>query len=532
MIGQKAALVVANMVLGTLLGLIATILVGRFMAPSEVGQMAFAVNLLGLLFFVTDLGMGQAHVKRVSEGRDPGDCFATYAVFKLVATTFFVLLVGGGVFLYHGILHKPLEDTTLPIILVILGYYVAKALADIGQSSFDARLEVAKSQLAQLIDTIIRVVLTAFFALIVASQVHKLAPLAGRIPAASAFGWVARDPGFALAVATAVGAVAAAAVSLTLLFRTLEWGRFRSDLLKDYASFALPLFVSNSIVLIAVYVDGATLGFFRGDEDVGIFSQVRRLPLVLAGLGTALAAILFPAISSMVARGDQAGVQRTTDGALRYLSLLLVPTAAFTVLFATDILHLTIGDKWLAGAPALALLSIGVVVTSFGHAHAYLLLGHGRSGLVARVGIASALVVVILNLVLVPDDIRALGLPLAGLGVTGAAIATLASGLVWYLGLRATTQRVVDYRERAHIWRHLAGALVMLAALYALDSTLVPLARWYHLLVYAAVGGAVYVATLIALRELTREDAQFIQKVLHPGDMARYITGEIRKKRE
>lgn len=525
MIGQKAALMTGNMVLGTLLGLVAAILVGRFFDPSHVGQVSGALGILGLLFFVTDLGMGSAHVKRVSEGRDPGDCFATFAAFKLVSTIVFVALVAGGVWFYHGYLGKPLVDTTLPIIIVALGYYVAKSLAEVGQSSFDARLEAAKSQVAKLAETMVRVGLTIFFALAMARLVHGVGW--ARIPAPA---WVAREPGLALAIAAIVGAVASAIVSLTLLVRTLEWGRFRWDLLKDYATFALPLFLSNAIGLISFHVDTSTLAVFRSAAEAGTLEQVRRLPLVLSGFGTALSALLFPAVSAMVARNDHDGVQRTTDGSLRYLSLLLVPTVAFALAFPYDILRLTLGENWLSGGPALALLCVYVLLVTFGHVHSFLLLGFGRPDLVAKVGIATAATVIILNLVLVPDDIRALGLPLAGMGVTGSALATLASGFVWYLGMRLATRRVADYRERQHLLKHVIAALVMVAALMALDQTLMPLLRWYHFAAYVLIGGLVYFAALIVLRELSRKDVDFARQVLHPGDMMRYVRDEIRRR--
>lgn len=528
MIGQKAALMMANMLLGTLLGLVALIFTGRYFETTHVGQVTYAVSIAGLFFFITDLGMGQAHVKRVSEGRDPGDCFATYAVFKLVATLAFLALVGGGVWLYHGLLGRPLEDTTLPIIVVVVGYYVARAIADVGQSSFDARLETAKTQAAQLTDTLLRVVLTIFFALVLAATIHDVAWAKRLVPEVE---WVARDPALAFALATLAGSLGAAVVAITLLVRTLERGRFRWALLKDYAGFALPLFVSSSIILLSAYVDGAMLGFFRGAADAGIFGAVRRLPLVLAGFGTALAALLLPAVSSMLARRDHEGVERTTNGALRYLSIFLIPAAAFTAAFPREIIHLTLGDRWVAGAPALALLSIGVAFASFGHAHSFLLLGHGRSGLSARVGIASAVVLIVLNVLLIPDDLRSLDLPLAGLGITGAAIATLAANLVWWLGTRHYARTVAGFRARNHLLPHVAGALVMVAALLALDLTLLPLARWYHFPVYVATGGLVYLVVLIAWGEVTKDDYAFAKQVLHPGEMVRYITGEIRQRR-
>lgn len=522
MIGQKAALMTANMVVGTLLGLVAVIFVGRFFEPEHVGQVSGALGILGLLYFVTDLGMGSAHVKRVSEGRDPGDCFATFATFKLVSTIVFVGLVAAGVWIYLGVLDKPLIDTTLPIILVALAYYVARSLAEVGQSSFDARLEAAKSQAARLIDTLLRVGLTIFFALAMARLVDGVEW--AKLPAPA---WVARDPGLALALATLAGAAAAAIVSLTLLFRTLEWGRFRWELLKDYASFALPLFLSNAIGLISLYVDSSMLIVFRSAAEAGILEQVRRLPLVLAGFGTALSALLFPAVSAMVARNDREGIQRTTDGSLRYLSMLLIPTVAFTAAFPYDVIRLTIGEKYLAGGPALAILCGYVLLVTFGHVHSFLLLGHDRSDLVAKVGIASASTVILLNLVLVPDDIQSLGIPLVGLGVTGAALATLASGFVWYAGMRIASRRITGYRERNHMPRHVVAASVMALALLALDATLLPLLRWYHFALYFALGVLLYAIALFVLRELSRKDLDFAREALHPRDMARYVRDEI-----
>lgn len=528
MIGQKAALMTANMLFGTLLGLVAVILVGRFFEQEHVGELAGALAVLGIIYFITDLGMGSAHVKRVSEGRDPGDCFATFAVFKIVSTLAFVLIALTGVWLYLVVFGKPLIDTTIPILLIALGYYVSRSLAEVGQSSFDARLETAKSQSAQLADTVVRVILTIFFALAMASLVDKVS-WAAWVPAPP---WVAQEPALALAIATLAGALAAATVSITLLVRTLERGRFRWELLKDYASFALPLFFANAIGLISVHIDATFLIIFRDAADTGIFAQVRRLPLVLQGFGTALSALLFPAVSAMVARGDHAGVQRTTDGALRWLSMLLVPTVAFTVAFPYDLIRLTIGEKWLAGGIALAVLCIFVLVSTFGHVHSFLLLGFGRSDLVAKIGIATALTLIVLNFVLVPDDIRSLGLPLAGLGVTGAALATLASGLVWYGGMRMATQRVAGYRERNHSFRHVVAGILMAGMLLALDATILPFVRWYHFLVYMALGFLAYLVILRVWGEITDDDLAHMKRVLHPGEMLRYIRGEIKGKRE
>lgn len=529
MIGRKSVLAVANMVVGSVLGLVALFLVGRFFGPAANGEATYALGILGLLFFVTDLGMAQAHVKRVSEGRDAGDCFATYAVFKLVATGIFVALALFGYFVFTGVLGRTVEDTTPTVLAMALFYYMAKALQDIGQSSFEARVETAKAQLASLVDTVVRVGLTALFAGVLAATLSGIGPFAGMLDGSTTpwVAWVRDHPGAALALATTAGGVAASIVSLSMLARVFERGSFRWDLLKDYASFALPLFVTSAASIIAVNVDTTLLGLFGGKEDVGIFGAIRRIPVVLQGIGAAVGVLLFPTISAMAARGDHDGIQRNMDLALRYLSLLLVPIVAFVVLFPAEIIRIAISDDFVAGANALRVLALYVIVAIFGYAHGTLLLGLDKPKLAARLGIANAVILTVLNILLIPTDIKSLGIRLAGLGVLGAAIASLAATTFWYVGLRLANRRVADYHERGHFWKHLGAAVVMSAALLAMDRWLVDLTRWFHVPLFALMGGLVYFLVLFAWGEITAEDRKIVRDSVHPGEMLRYIRGEL-----
>ena len=530
--GRKMGLSLANMAVGIALGLVAGKLASVYLGNANIGAVQFALSILGILFFITDLGMGAAHVKRVSEGRDPGDCFATFAVFKIVSTGIFVLaafaMLGGYVF----VLGRTIEDTSLTVILFVLVYYVAKSLQEIGQSSFDARLETAKSQAASLADTLVRTGLTILAALVVAALVHETGPLLGRIdPTGPLARWIGENPAAPLAVANALGGVAAATVALVLLRRSLERGRFRMDLLRDYATFALPLFVTTAIGLISFHIDGAVLGTFLHEEDLGLFTQAKRLPLVLAGVGVAVSTLLFPTLSAMAAQGDHAGISRSMDRSLRYLSMLMTPILVFTGVFAVDLIRILLSDEVVSGAFAMMVLCAYVFFTTIAIPHSNLLLGIGRPQVVARLGAAAALVLIALNLVLVPVNIQSIGLRLAGLGVNGAAIATLASGLVWYLGVRFATWRLAGYREHGHLWRHLAASALMAALLYGMDRWVLELARWFHVPLYTAVGGLAYLGGLVLLREFTAEDWRYFKTSLNPLEMFRYARGELKHRR-
>lgn len=530
MIGRKSALAVANTVLGSAMGIVALFLIGRFFGPEANGEMTYAFSVLGLLFFVTDMGMGHAHVKRVSEGRHAGDCFATYAVFKLVMTGVFLALAGGGLFLYVTVLGRTVEDTTPAALVFALVFYVAKAMQDIGQSSLEARVETAKAQLTLFVDTVVRVSIIALFAGIIAASASGLGPFAGRLDlAAPGVRWVHENRGAALSLATTAGGIVAALAALFMLARIRERGRFRLDLLRDYWAFALPLFVTTTASILAAHIDGAALGLFLGKTEAGIFGAIRRIPLVLLGVASAVAIVLFPSISAMGARGEREAIQSAMDKTIRYLSMLLVPIIAFVVLFAEQVIRLAIGEPFVPGAHALRVLCLYVLVAALANAHGTLLLGMGHPKPAARAGILFAAAVVLLDLVLIPYDIRSLGLRLGGLGILGAALGTLLAGMLFYWTLRSANRRLVGYRERGHVWRHLVGAAAMGAILWALDLAM-PLERWFHVPLFALLGGLVYAAALFVLRELRREDVRALTDSVHPVEMLRYVRSELFRK--
>jgi O-antigen/teichoic acid export membrane protein len=532
MIGRKTALIVANTIVGSVLGFAATKVMATYFSNTAVGQYFYAMALLGTLYFITDMGMGQAHIKRVSEGRNPGDCFATFAVFKVSATVAFAAIGLAGLLAYRLVLGKPLEDTTVPIFLIMLVYYCAKAVQEIGQSSFDARQEAARSQLTTLVDTIVRVSVIFVGGLLIAGIVDHVGPLAGLDASSPAATWIAAHPGEILALAAALGAVVAATVATVMLLRALERGRFRKDLFRDYASFALPLFLTTTVGVIATNIDTSALGFFLGAQDAGLFGLVKRAPSVLGTLGAAVGTILLPTLSAMSARGaSREELHGTLDRALRYTSIILVPICVFLAAFAGPVITLALSNNQLAGVIALQILSIWILFSVLGAIQSLLLVGTGRPGVSARIAIISSVTLIVLDLVLIPTDIRSLGLPLAGLGVVGASLATLVSAIVWWLGIKIENRRLLGYRERSRSLRHVLCALVMVAALLAIHQWVHPLARFYDLPIYGVVGAAIYWLALVAVREFHREDFEFIKAATHPGEMLRYVRGELGSKR-
>lgn len=55
-------------------------------APTALGIVSFGTAFVGMFSIISDLGFGNAHIKRVSEGQDLGRCLGTFAAIKLMLT--------------------------------------------------------------------------------------------------------------------------------------------------------------------------------------------------------------------------------------------------------------------------------------------------------------------------------------------------------------------------------------------------------------------------------------------------------------
>ncbi|MEA3458909.1 MAG: flippase, partial [Candidatus Thermoplasmatota archaeon] len=60
--------------------------------------------------------------------------------------------------------------------------------------------------------------------------------------------------------------------------------------------------------------------------------------------------------------------------------------------------------------------------------------------------------------------------------------------------------------------------------------SLIPLVRWYHLMVFAGLGLAIYLGVLYALKEFKKQDLMFFLDMLHPKEMLTYIKSELKDK--
>ena len=73
------------------------------------------------------------------------------------------------------------------------------------------------------------------------------------------------------------------------------------------------------------------------------------------------------------------------------------------------------------------------------------------------------------------------------------------------------------------------AGLIMAGILYYINLIFIEI-RYYHLILFSMIGLAIYLIILFVLREFNKQDLEFFLDILHPKEMLKYISTELREK--
>jgi O-antigen/teichoic acid export membrane protein len=243
---------------------------------------------------------------------------------------------------------------------------------------------------------------------------------------------------------------------------------------------ALPLGAAHGLAFMSFNFDSLLLGAMQGPVAVGLYSAAYKPVTVLLAVPVTYFVGLFPVLSRTWADGP-AAFDAVVRRSLQLAATFAVPVAVGGTFVAAPVLDLLFSARYVAAAPALQILVWSAALV--------MLRGTFRQGLNAAgcavadlrcAGLATGLNV-LLNLVAIPVW-----------GFMGAAVATLASEVVWLAAAtRAFGRRVVVVR----LWPVLVRPIGA-GGLMALVMGFTPLLPWPARL---GLGLAVYAGGLIVL---------------------------------
>jgi O-antigen/teichoic acid export membrane protein len=532
MIARKSALIIITQFFTRSLGWIGLLILAKLwggFAPEALGVIGFAMSFVGIFNIISDLGFGQAHVKRISEGKDLGTCIGTFFTIKIILTNAMVLIVLLVMVFLEYVLHQGFHDATKQsVVFVFIIYYSLLSIQQIASCTFNGKGEIAKMQITAMFENLVKVPLM----IIVAAAGVGLIGIAPVVVWPSflepARQFISGHPIGSLAMAYVFGIITTVIIGFWFL-RKNPWKKPDWNLGRNYLTFAMPMLLYSIITTIATNIDKLIIGYFWTATEVGYYYSVYQILQIILVISVAINTVLFPAYSEYNANKDVEKIKKTTNIAERYISLVTIPIAVIIILFVNQVISIMLNSAFLPAAPALVALTLYALLSSLMAPYYSLIAGLNKPKLYGKIGLSVGLINIGLNILLIPQ-----WSPLAFIGIissTGAAVSMVISIFIGFIWIRFSAKKLTGIRLlQTHTPRHILAGVAMgfLLYLFVFQTSFFPTIHWYHLLFFAGLGLVIYLGILALLREFTKKDLRFFLGLLHPLEMLGYIKSELK----
>ena len=179
--------------------------------------------------------------------------------------------------------------------------------------------------------------------------------------------------------------------------------------------FSIPVIITAIAEMLIYNICTIVMGRFLTFDDIGFFAAadpIARLPLIIS---ISIATTILPASSEAFKLKDTNTLQKYVSEAYKLSLLFVVPMCVGLALFASPTLRILYfkNPAYVAGASALAILSIGMTFYSIFAISTSIIQGIGNPRIPMYILVGGAIITGILNWVMVPS-----------MGIAGGALAT------------------------------------------------------------------------------------------------------------
>ncbi len=506
LMSPKAAVSIMNGVFGAILGTTALVFIAKRMGPDVMGVLGFSIAGIGLLSFLSDFGVGSVHTMHIRRGEDLGKCVGAYALIKLTLLAVFASLTLIIIELWgHGYIDGAMQrsTTTINSLRIFLVYFVLLGISQISTHTFDALGSVSRAQVPALLEQVVRVSFIVYVASFFQADPQRPA---------------------LLALSYAAG-IAATTILASLFLSQVKISWPDRDVLLKYIRSLTPVFFVSITIIFDLYLDKAVVGYFWGQYEVGLYFGVQRMAIFVSVFSLAMATMILPSVTTYFTRKDLAAGWDIVNQAERYVSLIVIPIAAFYLLWGRDILTVFLTDEFAQAVNTMDLLVISSTVAALVIPLRSAIAGVGKPTTLLYVGVGGVAMQLVLLMLLVPEEL--FGIDTFGLKSLGAALALLVTSIYYFFALRYLVWHTAKITPNSRSFKHLLGAIVMVGVMYVVKWFLIPTVDWIALTVLAVVGFLAYVLASYVIGELEASDYKYFRALLQPKDAIQYVANEL-----
>jgi O-antigen/teichoic acid export membrane protein len=471
---QKAArgglFLLVGYVSSTVILAVGAIFVARLLGPSSYGLYTLALVIPALFVALSDAGMNPALIRLPARARAEGDHARAdrlirlgFAVKLAVSTVAFLVCYFGSTAIATTVLNRP---ELAPFIQLASLMIVFQAIYDATNNSFNGQDLMQYTARQQIMQAILKGTLGPVLVFIGLGVTGAISAYVLSLAAAGATGATIL---FTRHARSSTQSIALASTEIHALF-----------------GYGLPLFLANILSVFLAQYQSVVLAHFASDVEIGNFGAALTFNTFMVILANPITIPMLPMFSKMDPKKQRSDLARGFVVAVKYTSLLMIPTSFAVMAFSRDLIYLTFGKSYTLAPQYLVLLSAEYLLTVIG----YLVLGGFLSG------VAETKTVVKMG-VLTLAVFLPLGPALVWLwGPSGLLVAHILSNAVWVIyGIRQT---IVKYGARLDLG---ASGRILIAGLTAA----VPAVALIQLrltgvgVLNLVVGGLLYLFTYLTL---------------------------------
>lgn len=471
-IAKNAGLLILGSAANFILGFFATMYIARYLDAEGYGTLSFATALTAIFAIFADLGLNALMIREIARDRTLAPKYlGNIAVLKLTLS----VITFGMIALAMHLLDYPWETTEV-VYLIALSALVT-AFSDMFYAVTRAYERMEFTAIAQTVGSI----------LILSGALLAIAK------------------GFSVVGFAYIYLITALAM-LAYSFGVTCW-RFALPALELDVSFckktirqAWPFAIIAVSMAVYYWIDSVMLSIMKDNEVVGWYSAAYRLVFLLQFIPQAYFGAVFPVMSRLYVTSRES-LRVVYAKSVKYLFILAVPIAIGTTILAERIVTGIFGVEYQPSVIALQLLIWSMVATFMSASCATLLNSLNKQSAMAALIMATAVLNVALNLILIPRY-----------GLTGASVATLITGpFAAFVAFALTIRQGYGFPVKSLIG--VAGRVLISSAIMSVFVIYFE-HKHIHLLLLIPLSALVYLVAIMAVRTLNKEDLLLFRSVI------------------
>jgi O-antigen/teichoic acid export membrane protein len=299
-----------------------SIILARIFAPAEMGLMASAMLVVSFASLFTRMGF-EEQIVRVDE---------VLVLNLIVGSVLFVLL-----FLTAPVIAGLLKNPGLSIYIRVMGFLVFDRALCLPRSLWSRDFRFGYQKIPAFIEIIVSLSAVLIMYYIFLLGVWSL--------------FYGRLAGFG---------VRCAMIWILSTYRPVF--RFRLHFPPGTIKFGIPLLVSGIMNYFIYQVDDIWVRYFYGESSLGYYVMAFTIPFYLRELVDLISEVFLPAFSEL--KNSKTRMEEVFRKSNEYISILVIGLGMGIYVFATPLVNLALGQKWLPSVPLLKLFMIAFILMS------------------------------------------------------------------------------------------------------------------------------------------------------------------------